>query len=88
MESLLDKIDRLEQILKEACMLVGEIDERERLEKLLKKACNLTEDIRDSIEEMVEFAESISGVTPDEFGDFYDYEFEKGDYLDQGDLEW
>jgi archaellum biogenesis protein FlaJ (TadC family) len=85
MESLLDKLDRLVETLRKACELVGERDEEERLEKLLRKACNIAEDIRDSIEEMVEFAESISGVTPDEFGDFYDYEFEQGDYLDQGE---
>jgi hypothetical protein len=85
MESLLDKLDRLVEVLREACELVGEIDKRERLEKLLRKACNMAEDIRESIEEMVEFAETISGVTQDEFGDFYDYEFEQGDYLDQGE---
>jgi hypothetical protein len=81
MESLLDKLDCLVEVLKEACELVGE----ERLEKLLRKACNLAEDIRESFEEMLEYAETISGVTPDEFGDFYDYEFEQGDYLDQGE---
>jgi hypothetical protein len=85
MESLLDKLDRLVEVLKEARELVGERDEIERLEKLLRKACSIAEDIRESIEEMVEFAETISGVTPDEFGDFYDYEFEHGDYLDQGE---
>jgi uncharacterized protein YoxC len=85
-ENLLDKLDRLVEMLEEACKLVGEIDKTEQLEKLLRKACNLAEDIRDSLEEMEQYAESISGVTLDEFGDFYDYEFEQGDYLDQG--EW
>ena len=87
-ENLLDKIDRLEQILKEASMLVGEIDKTEQLEKLIRKACNLAEDIRESFEEMLEYAETISGVTQDEFDDLYDYEFYQGVYLDQGDLEW
>jgi archaellum biogenesis protein FlaJ (TadC family) len=85
MESLLDKLDRLVETLRKACELVGERDEEERLEKLLRKACNLAESVRESVEEMVEFAETISGVTQDEFGDFYDYEFEQGDYLDQGE---
>jgi len=87
-ENLIDKVERLEQILKEACMLVGEIDKTEQLEKLLRKASNLAEDIRESLEEMEEYAETICGVTPDEFSDFYDYEFYQGDYLDTGDLEW
>jgi len=87
-ENLIDKLDRLVEMLKEACELVREIDKTEQLEKLLRKACNLAENIRDCLEEMEEYAESISGVTPDEFGDFYDYEFYQGDYLDQGDLEW
>jgi uncharacterized protein YoxC len=87
-ENLIDKVERLEQMLKEACMIVGEIDKVEQLEKLLKKASNLAEDIRESLEEMEQYAETICGVTPDEFGDFYDYEFEQGDYLDQGEWEW
>ena len=87
-ETLLDKLDRLEQMLKEASMLVGEIDEIEKLEKLIRKACNLAEDIRESFEEMLEYAETISGVTQDEFDDLYEYEFYQGVYLDQGDLEW
>jgi HEPN domain-containing protein len=91
-ENLIDKVERLEQMLKEACMLVGEIDKTEQLEKLLRKASNLAEDIRESLEEMEEYAETISGVTPDEFGDYYDdlydYEFYQGDYLDQGEWEW
>jgi protein subunit release factor A len=90
-ESLLDKLDRLEQMLKEASMLVGEIDEIEKLEKLIRKASNLAEDIRESFEEMLEYAETISGVTPDEFGDYYDdlydYEFYQGDYIDPGEWE-
>jgi predicted nuclease with TOPRIM domain len=88
-ENLLDKLDRLVEMLEEARELVGET---EQLEKLLRKACNLAEDIRDSLEEMEEYAETICGVTPDEFGDYYDdlydYEFYQGDYLDPGDLEW
>ena len=63
------------------------LDKLDYLVQLLEEVSNLVEDIRNSIEEMAEFAESISGVTPDEFGDFYDYEFEKGDYLDQGEWE-
>ena len=86
-ENLLDKIDRLERMLKEACMIVGEPDKIEQLEKLLRKASNLVEDIRESLEEMDEYR-----VSPDDFGDLYDdlydYEFYQGVYLDPGDLEW
>ena len=87
-ENLLDKLDRLERMLKEACMLVGEEDKTEQLEKLLRKASNLAEDIRESFEEMCEYAETISGVTQDEFDDLYEYEFYQGVYLDPGDMEW
>jgi len=73
-ENILDMLERLE------CML-------KQLDKLLHRALNLAEDIRESFEEMTEYAETIYGVTPDEFGDFYDYEFEHGDYLDQGEWE-
>ena len=88
-ETLIDKLERLEGMLKEAYMLVGETDKTEQLEKLLRKASNLAEDIRESFEEMCEYAETVSGVTPDEFiDDLYEYEFYQGVYLDPGDLEW
>jgi hypothetical protein len=91
-ENLLDKLDRMVEMLNEARELVGDIDKIEQLEKLLRKASNLAEYIRESLEEMEEYAETISGVTPDEFGDYYDdlydYEFYQGDYLDQGEWEW
>jgi archaellum component FlaC len=87
-ETLLDKIDRLERLLKEARMIVGESDKIGQLGRLLRKASDLVEDIRESLEEMEEYAETISGVTQDEFDDLYEYEFYQGVYLDQGDLEW
>jgi hypothetical protein len=62
------------------------IDKLERLAELLQEASKLLKEIKDSLEEMEEYAGTPSDVTPDEFGDFYDYEFAQGDYLDEGEL--
>jgi hypothetical protein len=67
------------------------IDMLERLAELLQEASRLAIEIKNSLEEMEEYAGTPSDVTPDEFtsdefNDFYDYEFAQGDYLDEGEL--
>jgi hypothetical protein len=68
------------------------IDMLERLAELLQEASRLAIEIKNSLEEMEEYAGTPSDVTPDEFipdkefDDFYDYEFAQGDYLDEGEL--
>ena len=64
------------------------IDKLERLAELLQEASRLAVEIKNSLEEMEEYAGTPSDVTPDEFGDFYDYEFSQGDYLDMGELDF
>jgi len=64
------------------------IDMLERLAELLQEASRLAVEIKNSLEEMEEYAETPSGVTQDEFGDFYDHEFAQGDYLDMGELDF
>jgi hypothetical protein len=64
------------------------VDKLERLAELLAEASKLATEIKESFEEMLEYAETPSGVTEDEFFDedkFLDDFYNLEDYLDEGE---